>query len=274
MVEMAPDPELESGTSVAVELRQARETQGLALSDVANRTRIPVRHLAAIESGDYQSLPAATYSAGFVKSYARVLGLDGEPLSRRFREEIAGREAASQRYEPYEPADPARTPSRWLAWSTFVLAILLVLAFLYWRGLQTSENPAAIATQSQTAPPPAPAAAPVVQQPAPVSSAADPSLAPPAAAPAPGATALLTAEQPVWLRITDGEAKLYEGMMKPGESFTIPASAADPRLRTSRATALKVTVGSTTIPPLGPPETLIKNVSLAPKDLLAVKPAP
>ena len=83
---------------------------------------------------------------------------------------------------------------------------------------------------------------------------------------------MLTAEQPVWLRISDGDAKLYEGVMKPGESFAVPATAADPRLRTSRATAFKVTVGNTAIPPLGPPETLIKNVSLLPKALLA-KPA-
>lgn len=265
MVEMASNPELGGGSSVGVELRQQREALNLTLADVADRTRIPLRHLGAIEKGQYDNLPAATYSAGFVKTYARLLGLDGDNLSRRFREEIAGHFVPTQRYEPYEPADPARTPSRWLAWSALGLALILGLVYLYWRGSQTGESPAAIATQTQTAPAPTVAPTPVAA-PMPAAQTATQQQQP-------AGTAVLTAEQPVWLRITDGEAKLYQGVLNPGESFTVPATAIDPRLRTSRATALKVTVGSAAIPPLGPPETLIKNVSLLPKDLLAAKPA-
>ena len=52
---------------------------------VARRYRpadaLPVRHLVQIEDGRLEGLPAAPYSAGFVKSYARAVGLDPVALS-------------------------------------------------------------------------------------------------------------------------------------------------------------------------------------------------
>ena len=49
----------------------------------------------------------------------------------------------------------------------------------------------------------------------------------------------------------------------------VPATAPAPEIRTGRPNVLKVTVGNTAIPPLGPPETMVKNVSLKPADLFA-----
>jgi cytoskeleton protein RodZ len=253
-------------SAIGAELRDAREAQGLSLADIADRTRIPSRHILAIEDGDYTKLPAATYSAGFVRTYARLLGLDSANLSQRFRAELASHTPQRDyRQESYEPADPARVPSRALVWVTLAIAVVAILGYLYWRGSRL-ENPAEVAT----APSPASqsvqqnAVAPPAQ--APVSPAASPELAAQAAA---GQPALLTAEQPAWVRITDGTTKLFQGVLNPGDHFQIPATATDPRLRTSRATALKVTVGTVAIPPLGSPETLVKDVSLKPDALLA-----
>jgi len=98
-------------TRVGEKLAEAREKRGLSISEVAETTRIPKRHILAIENGDYESLPAPTYSAGFVKVYAKLLGLDGQALSNAFRAETG--QALPQRHEPapYEPADPARNYS-------------------------------------------------------------------------------------------------------------------------------------------------------------------
>lgn len=254
------------GPSVGEELCAAREAQSLTLAEVAARTRIPQRHLSAIETGDFAGLPAATYSTGFVRTYARLLGLDANALSQRFRAELAeSAPAGPYRQEAYEPTDPARVPSRGLVWATLALALIVALGYLYWRGSRL-ENPTQVALAAQPAEQaPAPASPPPVQQ-APVSPAASPDVAANAAT---GQTTTLTADQPVWLRVTDGGKKLFEGMLQPGKQFEVPADAADPRLRTGRATVLKVTVGNATIPPLGPPETLIKDVSLRPADLLA-----
>ena len=201
-----------------------------------------------------------------MRTYARLVGLDSADLSQRFRAELASHEPPrSYRQEPYEPADPARVPSRGLVWVTLAIAIIAVLGYLYWRGSRL-ENPAEVATAPAPATKTAPPAAVSPPAQAPVSPAASPEIAEQAAA---GQTALITAEQPAWLRISDGTAKLYQGVLNPGDHFQIPADAADPRLRTSRATAIKVTVGTVTIPPLGPPETLIKDVSLQADALLA-----
>jgi cytoskeletal protein RodZ len=248
-----------TSTSVGGQLRAAREAQGLSLGEIAERTRIPTRHLAAIENDDHQGLPAATYSSGFVKTYARMLGLEAQELAQQFRAELTEAAPRLSYQEVYQPADPARTPSRGLAWISVLVAVVLVLGFLYWRGMR-SEDPIAVASA-----PPAqsPAAAPPPAQPA---AAATPAPITPGTASGP---TVLTADSPVWLRITDaGNAKLFEGMLDAGKSFTVPDSASDPRLLTGRPNALKVTVGTAVIPPLGPPEQRVRNVSLKPAALM------
>ncbi len=56
--------------------RQTRERQRLSLEQIASKTRIQQRHLQALEEEDFASLPAKVFVKGFVRSYARSLGLD------------------------------------------------------------------------------------------------------------------------------------------------------------------------------------------------------
>ena len=62
--------------TVGERLREAREAKGLTVEDVAAQTRIPTRHLTSLETGEWDKLPAATYSIGFAKNYAGAVGLD------------------------------------------------------------------------------------------------------------------------------------------------------------------------------------------------------
>jgi cytoskeleton protein RodZ len=64
--------------------RQARERQGLSLDQIASQTRIPPQHLQALEEEDFASLPAKVFTKGFVRSYARALGLDEEEALQLF----------------------------------------------------------------------------------------------------------------------------------------------------------------------------------------------
>src|SRR6478672_4341473 len=57
-------------------LRQAREERGLTISEVAEQTRISALYLESIENNDYRPLPGGIFNKGFVKSYARHLGLN------------------------------------------------------------------------------------------------------------------------------------------------------------------------------------------------------
>jgi cytoskeletal protein RodZ len=251
---------LDSGSSISARLRAAREERGLSLDDIAAKTRIPVRHLNAIEQSDWDSLPAITYSVGFVRSYANVVGLNGTQLGQELREQLGGGPAYATG-ATYEPADPARVPPRSLAIIAGLLALALAIGYFIWRASSVEEpDMLAQATTEQAAPEqPAPAAAPAAQQP----------LAGPAAAPA-AATGpvVLTAISDVWVRIYDGQGgpTLMQGQMKAGDTFQVPATAQKPMIRTARAEALSVKIGSTEKPQLGPPGS-VSGLSLLPQDL-------
>ncbi|MDE3225340.1 MAG: helix-turn-helix domain-containing protein, partial [Nitrospirota bacterium] len=72
--------------SVGDFFKQVRETKGLTLDDVASKTRIHPEFLMALEEGNYARLPDQVFAKGFVRSYARSLGLDEEDAMRRFTE--------------------------------------------------------------------------------------------------------------------------------------------------------------------------------------------
>lgn len=61
-------------------LRKAREQAGLPLELVAQRTLIPLFRLRALENDDYERVGAAAFAIGYVRAYAKFLGIDPEPL--------------------------------------------------------------------------------------------------------------------------------------------------------------------------------------------------
>lgn len=67
--------------SIGEKLREARQSQQRSIEDIANRTRINQKHLVEIEHGDSPDLPQ-TYVRAIIRTYAQVLGLDGEELLR------------------------------------------------------------------------------------------------------------------------------------------------------------------------------------------------
>lgn len=61
-------------------LAAERERQGLSRADVAQRLHMSAYQIEAIENGDYARLPRGTFLRGFVRNYAKVLGIDAEPV--------------------------------------------------------------------------------------------------------------------------------------------------------------------------------------------------
>lgn len=57
-------------------LKNVREQKGITLGDVADTTKITIRYLEAIENGQFNLLPSRIFARGFVKSYAKCIGLD------------------------------------------------------------------------------------------------------------------------------------------------------------------------------------------------------
>jgi cytoskeletal protein RodZ len=68
-------------STVAEELRTAREAQGLTVYQVAEITKIKTDHVRALDAGDYDVFVAPVYVRGFVRTYAATLRLDGKKHS-------------------------------------------------------------------------------------------------------------------------------------------------------------------------------------------------
>lgn len=75
---------LGSGQKPGERLRQVRLSQKRELADVAKELNIPERHLLALEADDYKLLPEPAFVRGYLRSYARLLGVDGNALVARF----------------------------------------------------------------------------------------------------------------------------------------------------------------------------------------------
>ena len=72
---------------VGTELREARERAGLSAEQVAERTKIQVHKLEALENGSFEGLPDGIYLDGIVRAYAREVAINPEPLIERVRSE-------------------------------------------------------------------------------------------------------------------------------------------------------------------------------------------
>ena len=80
-------------------LEKKRLEKGLSLKEAEQATKIRTRYLKGLEREDPTALPDPVYARGFLKTYANFLGLDGEQLSREFRDHRAPRR---ERYLDYE----------------------------------------------------------------------------------------------------------------------------------------------------------------------------
>ncbi|WP_161956842.1 helix-turn-helix domain-containing protein [Sphingosinithalassobacter portus] len=235
--EAAENPSL-FPTSVGEKLRDARISQGLELADIAARTRIPKRHLEAIEEGDYSSMPSPTYALGFAKAYARAVGADEVAIARSLRGELGSVYDREPSPPPYEMTDPTRTPPSGLVIGGVVIALLLAVAVVvvYSSGIlhgsaPPSRDPLTLPEDQIAVPAPTPT---------------------PTAIPT-GGQVTLTATDKVWLRVTDADGnRLFEKEMASGESYDVPPGTKGPQVKTGRADQLRVTINGSDAGLLGP----------------------
>src|ERR1700759_4894309 len=75
--ESQPNAEL---AAFGEELRRERELRGISLKEIADATKISKRFLEAIERNDHNTLPAPVFTRGFVREYARYLGLSADEI--------------------------------------------------------------------------------------------------------------------------------------------------------------------------------------------------
>lgn len=251
--------------SAGARLRRAREAAGMSVQAVVEATRIPQRHIEALENDDFAALPARAYVVGFARSYVRAVGADEAALVDAVREQLAASEPDLPRRaaQPFEPGDPARVPSARFAWISALFALAVIFAgFAFWR---TYYEPGGELPSLLAATVPSPVAAPAVPP------------RPSASAPAPiNGPVVFTATAPkVWVKFYDGSGKqLMQEEMALGESYTVPADLPQVLLWTGRPDALSITVGGQPVPPLADRQVIVKDVPVTAAALLGRGAAP
>lgn len=124
-------------------LRQAREERGISISEVSEQTRISSLYLEAIEADNYKPLPGGIFNKGFVKSYAKFIGLDEHEALQDYARVVAeteGRESDPLRkYQPEVLTDDRASASMapQVIFAVIILALgsaLILLILNYWQG--------------------------------------------------------------------------------------------------------------------------------------------
>jgi len=155
------------------ELKREREIRGISLKEIADETKISKRFLEALERNDHKTLPAPVFTRGFVRQYARYLGLNSEDMVNRYNFAAAGDDRIEKSahldrlVQPVTPDVPVRKgiPPLYARVDRNVyvtIAIVIALAFVGWWAFklkqqrtpeQADTRPVVVASTSATAAP-------------------------------------------------------------------------------------------------------------------------
>lgn len=218
---------------VGYTLRQERERQNLSVTDIEEGTSIRALYIEAIENGEYDKLPGTVYAKGFIKNYAKFLGLDADATVKEFMDDIAElsganeppvEEPAAQEPEKKPEPQPVKKEKKPLGYSVeestrsksglLIIAAVVLIAVLaggVWSWLSSSDSEVAKVE------PPTEQAQPVVEEqpaenPTPVAS----------ANPAPADSVQVQARfnDKCWLLVTIDGAVVQEGVVDGGQTLT------------------------------------------------------
>ena len=89
-------------------LRRERQLRSITLREVAEGTKISIRHLEALERNDFGALPGGAFSKGFLRAYATFIGLDPEEMVNHYLFEIAQRRTAPEPEASTSPEERKR----------------------------------------------------------------------------------------------------------------------------------------------------------------------
>lgn len=220
-------------------LRRARETRQLSLEDVEKQLRIRRRYLQALEVGDYSALPGAIQARGFLRNYARFLGVPVDEALARYEAEVEGRPMQprprpipEERRNPdvarpsvfpsppteEEEAHPVNTAPRALLpvllGAMFVFLLITIGAFVFLQLMESAPpDVAPVATPAQSVPAP---------QPTPTQQVLNSGEFIPS--PDGMVTLRLDPTQHVWVRLVADEAVIFQGIAAPGQPLQATAS--------------------------------------------------
>lgn len=134
-------------TSVGDALRRAREQRGLTLDQIASTTKIPTRHLEALERGDFGAVPGGVYLRAEIRAYADAAGLNRDVA-------LGWLHDAIDPPPPVQPPPPVKPPAAtrpgFLRWATVVGVCVILIGLGVWAATRTGAEPSSAGALSQT----------------------------------------------------------------------------------------------------------------------------
>ncbi|UTF60865.1 RodZ domain-containing protein [Gilvimarinus sp. DA14] len=137
-------------------LRAERERQGLSAEQVCTDLNIQPNKLKALEAGEYEKMFSVVFTRGYIRSYARYLGLDSKPLVERFDQLAPAPEQPLPATESLNVKMGGKR-SNWLGRIFLVIIILLLWILAYWyfaaqSETQSTASSASVPTANQASP--------------------------------------------------------------------------------------------------------------------------
>ncbi|MHA6494222.1 RodZ domain-containing protein [Pseudomonas borbori] len=134
--EVATAPRVNPGES----LRKARESKGWTVAEVAGQLNLTVQRLGQIEAGAFDKLPGHTFARGYIRTYAKLLGMDQNRLVMEF-DQLTGSDAAgSSVHSLGRIEEPVRYSQGILRFVSFILLLALAgIGFYWWQGQSSNQ---------------------------------------------------------------------------------------------------------------------------------------
>jgi cytoskeletal protein RodZ len=158
-------------------LRREREMRGITLEEITESTKISRRHLEALEGEHFDQLPGGVFNKGFVRAYARFLGIDGDQAVADYSAASNEQPEAEDKFplEIHEQPKRNLNPRRSHLPLVFAIAALVgvLVGYAFWAKSRPHTNESA-AGSTQHAPPAAATAAPPANAPVPAAESTTP----------------------------------------------------------------------------------------------------
>jgi cytoskeleton protein RodZ len=264
-------------------LKREREKRGMTLEEVSGVTKISVRNLKALELEKFDQLPGGIFNRGFVRAYAKHLGLDEEQVVADYLE--ASGESLPSRVEPGAPAEASTQSEEQPRLSTQVpwgsLAALLVLGTLLlaaWVHYSHRKAPVAGEETAEPAVETPQASAAAVPNSGSANNSISQAAAPKSDTPKPdhvvslktGFDISLKARDEVWVSLALDGKPSAESTLMPGQSMKVHASN-QVILKIGNAAGLAVSFNGQTVPVSGA-EGEVRTLTFTPSGLQAPDP--
>ncbi|MDH4869525.1 helix-turn-helix domain-containing protein [Pseudomonas sp. BN515] len=121
-------------------LRQARESKDLSLGEVARHLNLTEQALRQLEAGDFEQLPGHTFARGYVRAYAKLLGMDQAVLVAEFDHYTGTDAKGSNVHSLGRIEEPVRLSQSVLRIVSFIILVALGAVGFFWWQEHSSRN--------------------------------------------------------------------------------------------------------------------------------------